>query len=244
MRLLITNDDGIYSPGLAALAEAATAFGEVQIVAPDVERSSAGHSITSSRPLTARRTVVSTFDAFRVDGTPADCVALGLQQWPGVSVVLSGVNLGSNMGNGVWHSGTLSAARQAVLFGVRGIAFSVPVSAGETDFAIHQPTLLEALRLLLADEELALVNVNLPSDRARGLRWTRQSVRQYDGHVVPGVDPMGRSHFWFVVKPLDAPDEGTDRWVVEHGYASMTPLRVDLTDDRQLERIRSAAPAG
>jgi 5'-nucleotidase len=234
MRLLITNDDGIYSPGIAALATAAAKFGDVCVVAPDVERSSAGHSITSSRPLTSKRTHFSTFDAHRVDGTPADCVALGLHQWSDIDVVLSGINLGSNLGNAMWHSGTLAAAKQAVLFGKRGIAFSIPVGTGEPDFDLVQPAVHAVLELLLAAPELPLVNVNLPATVPLGMQWTRQSVRQYDGDVIPGTDPMGRSHFWFAVRPLDNAEEGTDRWAVEHGYVSMTPLRLDLTDDAQL----------
>src|SRR3954451_23510995 len=104
MRILITNDDGVYSPGIAALAEVASAFGEVRIVAPDVERSSAGHSITASRPLDYKRTPLKgvAVEAFRVDGTPADCVALGTYHWDKVDIVLSGINLGSNLGNGLW----------------------------------------------------------------------------------------------------------------------------------------------
>ena len=117
MRILVTNDDGIYSPGIAALAKAARAFGEVRIVAPDVEMSSAGHSITSSRPLSYKRTPIAGYEAYRVNGTPADCVALGTHNWEQIDVVLSGINLGSNLGNAIWHSGTVAGARQAVLFG-------------------------------------------------------------------------------------------------------------------------------
>jgi 5'-nucleotidase len=127
MRILVSNDDGIYSPGLAALAEAAKPFGEVRVVAPDVEQSSAGHSITASRPLWYRPTkVIEGVDAWRVNGTPADCVALGTHQWE-ADLVLSGVNLGPNLGNAMWHSGTLAAAKQAALLGVRGIAVSTIV---------------------------------------------------------------------------------------------------------------------
>lgn len=122
MRILIANDDGIYSPGIAALAEIAASFGDVRIVAPDVEMSSAGHAITSTRPLSYKHTPIRGFDAYRVNGTPADCVALGAHQWEHVDVVLSGINLGSNLGNSMWHSGTLAAAKQAVLLGLRGIA--------------------------------------------------------------------------------------------------------------------------
>lgn len=234
MRILVTNDDGIYSPGILALAKAAQPFGQVRIVAPDVEMSSAGHSITSSRPLTYKRTPISGFEAYRVNGTPADCVALGTYNWEKVDVVLSGINLGSNLGNALWHSGTLAAARQAVLFGLRGIALSTPVTREEPDFEALQPALEEALRLLIQDNRRELVNVNFPPHPPRGIRWTRQSVRHYDGEVVAAEDPIGRPHFWFVVKPLEAADEDSDRWAVEHGYTSITPLRIDLTEETHL----------
>jgi hypothetical protein len=107
MRILIANDDGIYSPGIAALAEVASGFGDVRIVAPDVEQSSMGHAITSRRPVSYRRTPLKNFEAYRVNGTPADCVALGTYLWEGVEVVLSGINLGPNIGNSTWHSGNL-----------------------------------------------------------------------------------------------------------------------------------------
>src|SRR5436309_10045992 len=128
MRILISNDDGIYSPGILALAKVASRFGEVRIVAPDVEQSSMGHAITASRPLRYKRIRLDNFAAYRVNGTPADCVALGTHHWGHVDLVLSGINLGLNLGNSCWHSGTLAAAKQAALLGVRGIAFSAPVS--------------------------------------------------------------------------------------------------------------------
>jgi 5'-nucleotidase len=244
MRILITNDDGIYSPGILALAEAAAEFGDVRIVAPDVERSAAGHSITASRPLSYKRTPIAGFEAYRVDGTPADCVALGTHNWEHVDVVLSGINLGSNLGNAMWHSGTLAGAKQAVLFGLRGIAFSVPVGGVEDpDFKRLREPVRRVLETVLPADDLALVNVNLPTVDVLGLRWTRQSVRHYDGYVVPGTDPMGRSHFWFVVRPIEATEEDTDRWAVEHGYVSMTPLRLDLTSDADLARARERVPA-
>jgi len=133
MRILVTNDDGVYSPGIAALAQVAAKFGQTRIVAPHVEMSSAAHSITASRPLTYKRTPLcdAQVEAYRVNGTPADCVALGAHHWERVDVVLSGINLGSNLGNAMWHSGTLAAAKQAVLLGLRGIALSAPVTSGE-----------------------------------------------------------------------------------------------------------------
>ena len=183
MRILIANDDGIYSPGLLALAEVAREFADVRIYAPDVEQSSMGHAITHSRPLSLRRTPIRDFEAYRVNGTPADCVALGVHLWDAVDLVLSGINLG------------------------------------------------------IAEPSLCLVNVNLPPEPS-GLCWSHQSVRHYDGRVIPGQDPMGRKHFWLTVEPVEEVEEGTDRWAVERGLVSITPLRLDLTDHAELARVR------
>ncbi len=242
MRILVTNDDGVYSPGIAALAAVAAGYGDVRIVAPDVERSSAAQSITSSRPLTYKRTPLMGVDAFRVNGTPADCVALGIYNWDRVDLVLSGINLGTNLGNATWHSGTLAAAKQAALFGLRGIAFSTPATDEEPDFDLLRPWVEKVFEVLMPAKELCLVNVNLPATRPRGILWARQSVRHYDGKVVPGRDPMGRGHFWFTVVPMEAAEEGTDRWAIEHGYVALTPLRLDLTDHEQLAQVRSRRP--
>ena len=146
MRILIANDDGVYSPGIAALAEVASKFGEVRIVAPDVEQSSAGQGITASRPLTYKRTPIGNFEAYRVNGTPADCVALGVYNWERVDVVLSGINLGSNLGNSIEHSGTLAAAKQAVLLGFRGFAFSAQLVGDEPNLDMIKPSFLESRR--------------------------------------------------------------------------------------------------
>ena len=230
MRILVSNDDGIYSPGIAALARVAARRGEVRVVAPDVERSSAGHAITSSRPVRARRTeVFEGIDALRVDGTPADCVALGAHLWGHVDLVLSGINMGPNLGNATWHSGTLAAAKQATLLGIRGIALSAPVDDEPGDLARLEPWVDRALDLLLERDRPELVNVNLPRE-PRGLRWTTQAVDRYDGRVVEDADPMGRDLYWFTVAPIEEPGEGTDLRAVDDGYVSLTPLRLDLTD--------------
>ena len=244
MRILVSNDDGIYSPGIATLAHAATKFGDVRVVAPDVEQSSAGHAITATRPVRFRPThIFDEIEAYRVNGTPADCVALGAYHWDHVDIVLSGINLGLNLGNATWHSGTLAAAKQAVLLGIRGIALSAPINDETTDFTALEPWLERALKALLAHDEPRLVNVNFPKD-PRGLRWTAQAVDQYNGKVVPDTDPMGREHFWFTVIPLDEVREGTDLWAVEQGYVSLTPLRLDLTDHEELSRVTASMPWG
>src|SRR6266478_6527515 len=163
MRILISNDDGIYSPGILPLAKAAVRFGDVRIVAPDVEQSSMSHVITSARPLRFKRVHVGEFEAYSVNGTPADCVALGTHRWQHVDLVLSGINLGLNLGNSCWHSGTLAAAKQAALLGVRGIAFSTSVSENkDPDFAKLEPYVAKVIEMLLEEKTMDLVNVNLP----------------------------------------------------------------------------------
>ena len=241
MRILVTNDDGIYSPGLRALGDAAASFGEVRVVAPDVEQSSSGHSITSTRPLSYRPVTVEGMHGFRVNGTPADCVALGTHNWEKVDLVLSGINMGPNIGNALWHSGTLAAAKQAVLLGTRGIALSTPAGGEGPDFKRLAPHVAEVLSLLLGPGMPPLLNVNFPRD-PQGIRWTRQAVQHYDGFVVPGEDPMGRKHFWFTVRPIEHEEEGTDRWAMRHGFISITPLRLDLTDESELKRVTSPGP--
>jgi 5'-nucleotidase len=202
-----------------------------------------GHAITASRPLFYKKSPITFegLDAYRVNGTPADCVALGSHLWDKTDIVLSGINMGVNLGNSMWHSGTLAGAKQAVLLGMRGIAFSTPAGKTEPDFEKLAPFVEKTLEVLLENPELSLVNVNFPVN-PRGLQWTRQSVRQYDGKVVPGTDPMGRKHYWFTVIPLEPAEEGTDRWAVEQGYVSITPLRLDLTNEKELMKALQKQP--
>ena len=138
MKILITNDDGIYSPGIAALARAAMNFGEVRIVAPDAEQSSMGHAITHSRPISYKKSPIEFkgIEAWRVNGTPADCATLGSHLWEDTDVVLSGINMGPNLGNSMWHSGTLAGAKQAVLLGIKGIALHLDEKRDANFFSI------------------------------------------------------------------------------------------------------------
>lgn len=241
MRILVSNDDGIYSPGIAMLANVAQKFGDVRVVAPDVEMSAAGHAITASRPVRYRPTkIFGDIEAYRVNGTPADCVALGTYHWEQVDVVLSGINLGANLGNSIWHSGTVAAAKQAALLGVRAIALSAPIEDEDADFSVLEPWVERVLEELLSEDCPPLVNVNFPR-KPQGLRWASQAVDHYAGRVVPQEDPMGRQHYWFTVVPLERHREGTDLWAFEQGFVSMTPLRLDLTDYAELEQVTKPA---
>lgn len=238
MKILVTNDDGIYSPGLSCLARVAANYGEVIVMAPDIEQSSMGQAITASKPITYKRFPIlfSGIEAYRVNGTPADCVALGAHLFEGIDMILSGINIGANLGNSAWHSGTLSAARQAVLFGLRGIALSVSVGEEETNFEALEPFVKDALEETVREKELELLNINFPRNPQGEILWTKQSVRHYDGKVIAQKDPMGRQHYWFTVEPIESVEENTDRWAVRQGKTSITPMILDLTNKELLQQ--------
>lgn len=237
MKILVSNDDGIFSPGLITLAEVASQFGEVVIFAPDFEQSAMGHAITIKRPLTYHRVkFIKGFESYRVNGTPADCVAMGLYHLGKVDLVLSGINVGSNLGSDIWHSGTVAAAKQGVILGVQAIAFSQVIHGEEPTYEKQKPFIAEIIKMLTQGDQPRLVNVNLPEDPV-GLRWTHQSIRHYNGAMVEGQDPNGRKHFWFAATPLSNPDEHSDRWAIDHNLVSLTPLRLSLTDDEWLQKL-------
>ncbi|MBN1538108.1 MAG: 5'/3'-nucleotidase SurE [Anaerolineales bacterium] len=237
MRFLVSNDDGIFSPGLVALAGIASQFGEVVIFASENDNSAVGHAITIQRPLNYHRMPLGGLNAYRVNGTPADCVAMGLYFSGKVDLVLSGINLGSNLGNDIWHSGTVAAAKQAVLLGFPAIAFSM-VTNGETlNFEKQTPYIIEIIRTLSTGERPRLVNVNFPPE-PRGILWTHQSIRAYNGIVIESQDPMGTRNIWFSAVPLSAPDENSDCWAVDHSFVSLTPLSLNRTDVTWLKKMR------
>lgn len=240
MKILVTNDDGIYSPGLSCLAKCAAEYGEVIVMAPDVEQSSMGQAITSAKPITYKKSPIhfEGMEAYRVSGTPADCVAMGTHLFDDIDLVLSGINIGSNLGNSAWHSGTLSAARQAVLFGIRGIALSVSVGDSEPDFEALEPFVKPALKEVIHEYEMELLNINFPRQPEGDIVWTCQSIRHYDGKVIQQADPMGREHYWFTVFPIEEVEEGSDRWAVKNGKTSITPMILDLTNKKILASRR------
>ena len=236
MKILVTNDDGIYSPGLACLARVAAAYGKVIVMAPDIEQSSMGQAITSGKPITYKKSPIhfGNIEAYRVNGTPSDCVALGIHLFQDFDLVLSGINMGANLGNSAWHSGTLSAARQAILFGVRGIALSVSVGEDEPDFEALRIYVDQALKEVMGERKLRLLNINFPQKPNGEILWTNQSVRHYDGKIMANKDPMGRQHYWFTIIPIKPEDIGSDRWAIKQGKTSITPMKLDLTDREYL----------
>ena len=231
--ILVTNDDGVHAAGLAALAEALDSLGEVWVVAPEREQSACGHALTLHRPLRPHQWGER---RFAVNGTPSDCVNLAvlgfLPERP--ALVASGVNHGSNLGDDVTYSGTVSAAMEGTLLGVPSIAVSL-VDGGDFAAAARVARLV-AMRVLVEGlPPKTLLNVNVPRETPRGLRCTRLGHRVYTGKVVEQADPRGRPHYWLGGGPPEWEAlEGTDMGAVHEGFVAVTPLHLDLTNHRAL----------
>ncbi len=231
--LLVTNDDGVHAAGLAALAEALDPLGEVWVLAPEREQSACGHALTLHRPLRPQRLADR---RFAVNGTPSDCVNLGvlgfLPERP--ALVAAGVNHGSNLGDDVTYSGTVSAAMEGTLLGVPSIAVSL-VDGGELATAAQVARLL-AMRVLVEGlPPKTLLNVNVPAGAPQGIRFTRLGHRVYSEKIVQQEDPRGRTHYWLGAGPPEWEAlEGTDMGAVHEGFVAVTPLHMDLTNHRGL----------
>ena len=236
MRILVTNDDGIFSEGLKLLAEALGGLGEVIVVAPDREQSASSHSLTLNRPLRMQRIREHWY---AVDGTPTDCVNLavqGLLKEAPPDLVVSGINFGLNLGGDVTYSGTVSAAFEASMHRLPGIAFSQEI-AESFSFAAAAELAREVVAVLIAGElpPDLLLNVNFPASKPIGVRWTRLGRRSYKQTVVEKRDPKGRKYYWIAGTPEWEHETGTDYEALMAGYVSVTPLHLDLTDYPGLE---------
>jgi len=247
MRVLLTNDDGLHSPGLLALARALRRRAETFAVAPEHERSAASHAITLHKPLRAVRVKLGDtgLPAWATNGTPADCVVLGVLDLLGAppDVVVSGINAGPNLGMDLIYSGTVSGAVEATLFGISAIAISVASFTGihweaAAAFAAHLAG--EVHKHGIPPDTFLNVNVpNLPAAKIRGVEITRQSSRRYVSRLDKRADPRGRDYYWLTGSPTGDQDPGTDARAVAEGRISVTPLRLDMTHEELTPTIRS-----
>ncbi|MET0181161.1 MAG: 5'/3'-nucleotidase SurE [Novosphingobium sp.] len=241
MRILVTNDDGIHAPGLAVLERIARALSDdVWVCAPQEEQSGAGHSLTLSRPVRLRR---HDERRFSVSGTPTDAVMMALGKLMAEAqpdLILSGVNRGANLGDDVTYSGTVSAAIEGALAGIRSVALSqVYARQGMGDTVPFDAAAAWGARVLgpLLDAPFAprsLVNVNFPAlaaDQVKGIRVVRQGFHDYGrSSIVEGTDPRGYPYFWFGLHDIEhTPGHQTDLEAIADGYVSVTPLQLDLT---------------
>jgi len=243
MKILVSNDDGYFSPGIAVLARAAQAFGEVTVIAPERDRSGASNSLTLDRPLSVRTAATG----FRyVNGTPTDCVHIGmtglLDRLP--DLVISGINDGPNMGDDTIYSGTVAAAMEGFLLGVPAVAFSLSKRGFEhLDTAEQVVTDLLTRLIDRGLSEKLLLNVNIPAcppASVRGTVVTRLGKRHPTEGVIQSANPRGETIYW--IGPVGAVRDagaGTDFHAVENAFGSVTPLDIDLTGRSQIDAARS-----
>jgi 5'-nucleotidase len=253
MHILVTNDDGVQAPGLLALAQEMRKLGKVTVFAPDKNWSASGHVKTMERPLRVRETVLADgTPAYASDGAPSDCVALallGLIQEP-IDMVVSGINPNANLGHDVTYSGTVTAAMEAVIAGVKGIAVSLDSPEGFKDILDYSCSASVARRLaekVIADglPEGVVVNVNVPylkENELKGFMITRQGLRVYRDALDVRNDPRGKPYYWIGGEaPTGVDEPGTDFGALRAGCVSITPLQLDLTHYKAMDVLKKWA---
>ncbi|HCD52430.1 MAG TPA: 5'/3'-nucleotidase SurE [Balneolaceae bacterium] len=242
--ILVSNDDGIYSNGIKALAEVAAEFGEVMIVAPDRQQSAVGHAVTIETPLRANATkVAGKFDGLAVNGTPADCVKLAhdqLLKGRKPDLVLSGVNHGSNAGINILYSGTVSAATEGTVLGYPSIAVSCTDYDESADLTGTMEAARRVIKFVLDNKPPKGVtfNVNAPSGDYKGIKWARMADSRYVEEYEARKDPFNRPYYWLTGK-FELLDDSNDAdiYLLNQGYAAVTPIQYDLTDYSLLKDI-------
>jgi 5'-nucleotidase len=251
MHILVTNDDGVTAPGLAALAQEMKLLGKVTVLAPDHNWSASGHVKTLNRPLRVKE--LPAWDGVQVfasDGAPSDCVALavlGLLSEK-IDLVVSGINPNANLGHDVTYSGTVTAAMEAAISEIPGIAVSLDAPEnhlGAIDYGpaarIGRQVVTQVIGNGLAQATLLNVNVPyLPYEQIKGILFTRQGMRVYRDALVARNDPRGRPYYWIGGEaPTGIPDEGTDFGALARGFVSITPLQMDMTAYRVMDNLRA-----
>lgn len=253
MRILLSNDDGVHATGIHVLRKALSRLGRVYTVAPLEEKSTTGHSLTLHKPL---RMIEIEKDVYGVSGSPADCVYMGYREVLGgkPDLVISGINRGANLGQDVYYSGTVSAAREGCILGVPSLAVSLafdfhnPPPEHRAHYGTAARIAVEVARKLLEDElpKYTLMNLNspdLPYGRVRGIRLARQGFKFYSGTILRRKDHRGKDYYWVGGNYRGyQEDPETDCYAVDHGYAALTPIRLDSTDFGSLTNWRERYP--
>lgn len=250
--ILVTNDDGVLAPGLLALAQEMRKFGRVSILAPDRNWSGGGHVKTLDRALRVREVhLADGSTAFASDGAPSDCVSLATLGYfkEKIDLVVSGINIGANLGHDVTYSGTVTAAMEAVIAGVPGVAVSLEVPdgfVGAIDFSLASHAAGRVVQHVIENglPTEILLNVNVPylvsSELMRGFRVTRQGLRVYHSRLDEGIDPRGKPYYWIAGDaPTGVSERGSDIGALADGYVSVTPLHLDLTSYHALTDLNT-----
>ena len=236
-RILVTNDDGYFSPGIEALASALRALGDVTVVAPQTEASAVGHSLTLRRPL---RILKISEGVYAVDGTPTDCVNIAIDEvmTDPPDIVVSGINTGLNVGDDVTYSGTVAGAFEAALLGYSAIAVSLERPGSDFGPAAQLATKFAEQVLAQGLPYRTFLNINVPLGEIKGIKTTVQAKRNHITKVDRRLDPRQRPYFWIEEAQDDwAPHDRSDRQAIKDGYASVTPLQPDLTDYKSIDLV-------
>lgn len=250
LQILLVNDDGIHAPGLRAMAAALQTWGDVQVVAPLVEQSGVSHRITYLHPIMVKeiREEHGAHFGWAVDGSPADCVKLGVLEFcpRRPDLIVSGINSGANVGINVIYSGTVAAAIEGAFFGIMSVAVSLSQGT-PPDYPAAAARLLPLIQNLWERHpgEAKLWNINLPdtsADGPRGVRMCSMGVKRHTDTVEKRVDPRGRAYYWSGLDPLKNHhlDPGTDVCEIKSGYTTVTPLHFDLTEHKLLAAMRES----
>ncbi|HHD57489.1 MAG TPA: 5'/3'-nucleotidase SurE [Desulfobulbaceae bacterium] len=239
--VLVTNDDGVYAPGIRALSAAMQSLGRAVIVAPEQDKSAVSHSLTMNRPLRVRELEP---DVHTLDGTPTDCVTIGmnkvLDRRP--DLIVSGINPGPNLGDDISYSGTVSAAIEGTMYAIPSLAFSL---AGEApfDFSVAADVAwkLASMALQFSLPEGTLLNINVPACEPadiKGIRFTRQGRRIYTNAIQETFDPWGRKHYWIGGGTVQwTGGDDTDEQALRAGYISVTPIQLDVTNHAGIDYL-------
>ncbi len=236
-RILVTNDDGYFSPGIAALASALRALGDVIVVAPQTEASAVGHALTLRRPLRVEK---MSEQVYAVDGTPTDCVNIAIDEvmTERPDLVVSGINHGLNVGDDVTYSGTVAGAFEGALLGYPAIAVSLERPGSNFAPAAEIAAKLAAVVLAQGLPFRTFLNINVPKGEIKGIRTTVQAKRNHITKVDRRMDPRQRPYFWIEEAQDDwAPHDRSDRQAIQDGFVSITPLQPDLTDHKSIELV-------
>jgi len=251
MHILVTNDDGVTAPGLLALAQEIRKLGKLTVFAPDKNWSASGHVKTLDRPLRVRETLLADgTPAFTSDGAPSDCVALPLLGFlkEKIDLVISGINPHGNLGHDITYSGTVTAALEAVITGVKGIAVSLESPDGHAGALDYSTAAIVARRVaekVIANglPEGVVMNVNVPylkEDELKGYLITRQGLRVYRDALDSRLDPRGKPYYWIGGDaPTGVAEDGTDFGALAGGYVSITPLQLDLTHYKAMDVLKT-----
>ncbi len=239
-KILITNDDGLFTEGLFPLIDEIKEIAEVSVVIPEKEMSAVSHSLTLLSPVRVKDVKINNYKIKLVSGTPADCVRLGIIEFQKkkTDIVISGINQGANLGQDVIYSGTVAAATEAIFLNTSAIAVS---SYGKNNYSYIAKIIKNIVELILKTKNKFLLNINFPAKKPKGIKITTLGIRKYEDIVHKKIDPLGIPYYWLkssLIKNVTQKSHYTDISSLKEGFISITPLTYDITNYQQIDEIK------